>query len=182
MKIFGCFLVLCCLLAATPAVANDLTIFGGYQHPGKLTLQRVGESAPTLTDPANFGAFGLRVGSRFFEQTISYSPNFVESETKAVILGSNFILHLPLPRVRPYGTIGLGTVFTKGDGIADVGTKFAINYGGGIKANVAGPVGVRFDARNYTIPSFETEGLSIQDQTLNVFEISIGLLFSWGGR
>jgi hypothetical protein len=180
MKNFGCFLLICCLSGAVPAFGSDLTLFGAIQHPGKLTLQTVGETSPGLTDPANFGAFGIRVGGKYFEQTFAYSPNFVESDTKAIILGSNFILHLPLPKVRPYGTIGLGSIFTKGDGLADVGTKFAINYGGGVKAELAGPVGVRFDARNYTIPSFERENLTIQDQTLNVFEVSLGLLFTWG--
>src|SRR5688572_29979400 len=136
MKNFGCFLVFVCFLASAPAYGSDLTLFGAVQRPGKLTLQRVGQAGSTLTDPSNFGAFGIRVGGRFFEQTLAYSPNFVESETKAIILGSNFILQLPTPKVKPYGTVGIGTIFTKGDGIADVGTKFAINYGGGVKVNI----------------------------------------------
>lgn len=181
MKNFGCFLVLVLFVAAVPAQASDLTLFGGAQRPGKLTIQSAEQTGRTLTDPANFGVFGIRyTGGKFFEQTFAYSPNFVESETKAVILASNFILQLPLPKVKPYGTIGLGPIFTKGDGIADVGNKFAINYGGGLKITPAGPVGVRIDLRNYTIPNFGREGLSIKAETLNMFEVSFGLLFTWG--
>jgi len=180
MKNLGCFLVLLLFSFTTSAHASDLTLFGGMHRPGKLSLQRVGQAGPGLTDPANFGVFGIRyTHGRFSESTFAYSPNFIEGQTKAILLNSNLILHVPLPKVRPYGTVGLGSVITKGDGLADVGAKFALNYGGGVKANIAGPLGARIDARGYAIPSFGREGLTIQDQTLYLFEVTIGLMFSW---
>ncbi|MBI4474193.1 MAG: outer membrane beta-barrel protein [Acidobacteria bacterium] len=183
MKNLGCFLAVLVLFVTVPAHAKDLTIFGGVQAPGKLTLQSAQQAGSTLTNPANFGAFGIRYGSgRVFggESTFAYSPNFVESQTKAVFVYQNLIVHMPLPKARPYGTVGLGTVFTIGDGIADVGNKFAVNYGGGVKVDFAGPVGGQFDMRGYLIPGFGRDGLTIRDETLHMLEVSIGLMFSWG--
>ena len=67
--------------------------------------------------------------------------------------------------------------------MVDIGSKFAFNYGGGVKA-MAGPVGVRFDIRGYAIPSVHTNatitGPTIQSQTLNVIEVSLGVVFAIG--
>jgi hypothetical protein len=126
-------------------------------------------------DPKNFGVFGFRYshGTVFgSEHTLAYAPNFVESETKAIIYNSNLIVHIPLPKVRPYGTAGLGSIFSWGSSLVDIGKKFAVNYGGGLKLTPAGPVGGRIDIRGYTIPK-------IQGQTLNVLEVSVGVLFSF---
>jgi hypothetical protein len=59
-----------------------------------------------------------------------------------------------------------------GSGPSDIGSKFALNYGGGIKVRPKGPIGVRFDGRNYTV-------FGVQSQKLNMFEVSVGLLFSF---
>jgi hypothetical protein len=40
---------------------------------------------------------------------------------------------------------------------------------------LAGPVGLRFDARGYTLPD-------LLSQTLNIFEVSAGVTFSFGGN
>src|SRR5687767_8836496 len=159
MKYFGCFITLLFLLSAMPAQASDLVLFGGFQHPGSLTLRQSPDSiTPLFTDPRDFGFFGVRFsggGVIGGEQTLAYSPNFIESETKAVILHSNFRVQAPLPKVKPYGTIGLSTVFTHGNGIADLGRKFGLNYGGGVNIIMAGPVGIAFDVRGYAIPSYQ---------------------------
>jgi hypothetical protein len=168
------FLVLFLILAAAPGQAGDLTLFGGMQSPGKLTISNV-TSAPITLDPRNFGTFGLRfsqgtvVGS---EHTLAYSPNFISSENNAFIYNSNLYVQAPLPGVRPYGTAGLGTVRIGGDGLEDIitGGKFAINYGGGVK--IGGSIGVQFDARGYRI-------LSVADESLNVLETTIGVVFSF---
>ena len=176
MKRLGCFLVFLCILTAVPAFGNDVTLFGGVQREGRLTLQQAVQSGRSFTfDPKTFGVFGLRVshGNVFGgEHTLAYSPNFIESNTKAVIYNSNLLIQAPLPKVKPYGTFGLGSIFTYGDSLFDIGNKFAINYGGGLKVLPKGPVGVRFDVRGYTVPS-------VQDQTLNVLEVSVGVLFSF---
>jgi hypothetical protein len=176
MKKVGCFLMFLYAFTAIPASANDITLFGGVQRQGSLTLQEAAQSGRTFSlNPTTFGVFGLRAGhGRVFggEHTIAYTPNFIESQTKAVIYNSNLLLQVPLPKVKPYGTLGLGSIFTFGDSPFDIGNKFAVNYGGGLKVLPAGPVGVRFDVRGYTVPR-------VQDQTLNVLEVSIGVLFSF---
>lgn len=173
------------VLAALPAQASDLTLFGGIQHPGKLTLRSAAQAGSGFTfDPKTFGAFGIRYGhGRIFgsEHTLAYSPNFIESQTKAVIYNSNVIIHAPTPLVRPYVTAGLGAVFTASDVAAgDFGSKFAINYGGGLKIGNKGvPVGGRFDVRGYAIPSVKPKGFSVQTETLNILEVSIGVVFTF---
>jgi hypothetical protein len=57
-----------------------------------------------------------------------------------------------------------------GVGVTDFGAKFAYNYGGGVKILPAGPIGVRADIRGYTLTG-------VQSQKLNVFEVSLGVLF-----
>lgn len=126
--------------------------------------------------------FGLRVSHGRvigLEHTFAYSPNFIASDSKAVILNTNLILHAPLPRVRPYGTAGVGTVYIGGDSPTSFGGKFAINYGGGVKVNLVGPVGGRFDVRGYAIPGVEREGLSLRSQMLNVLEVTAGVVFTF---
>jgi hypothetical protein len=66
----------------------------------------------------------------------------------------------------------MGTVISWGSGPSDIGNKFAVNYGGGIKILPAGPVGIRIDGRGYTV-------FSVQNQTLNIGEVSVGVLFAF---
>jgi hypothetical protein len=56
-----------------------------------------------------------------------------------------------------------------GSGISDIGTKFAYNYGGGVKVT-PGPVGIRGDVRGYGLTG-------VNGDTMNVIEVSIGVLF-----
>ena len=194
MKNLRCFLAAAFILAAIPAGAadRDITIFGAVQHEEKLTFQSATQTGTTLGtyDPGTFSTFGLRVGhGRIFggEHTLAYAPNFIDTKSKAVIYNSNILLQAPLPKAKPYGTVGLGSIFTFGDGFGDFGSKFAINYGAGIKVLPAGPVGVRFDVRGYTVPSVRftgpavtAPGTSTQKQTLNILEAGIGIIFSIG--
>ncbi len=178
MKNLRCFVILLCAFVAAPLYANDVTLFGGLQREGKITLRSAvqsGTSASTY-NPKNFGTFGIRVAHGKViggEHTLAYSPNFVESQTKAVIYNSNLLVEAPLPKIHPYITAGLGGIFTSSsNSLLDIGKKFAVNYGGGLKIFPAGPAGIRIDARGYTIPS-------IQDQTLNVIEVSVGVVFAF---
>ncbi len=163
-------------VAVQPAhAATDLTFFGGTQNPGSLTL-RTATGSLLATGPKTFGTFGLRlalgtiVGS---EHTFSYSPNFLTTQHSAFIYHSNFLVQAPLPVIRPYGTAGIGTVWVRGTGLQAVtGAKFALNYGGGVKIKLAGPLGVQADARGYYIRG-------INSQALNMLETSIGLLLSF---
>ena len=176
MKILRSFLVLSFIFFAVPTHASDVTLFGGVQHQGKLTLNSGVQQASSITfDPRNFGVFGVRFGhGNVFggEHTIAYTPNFIDSRTKAIIYNSNVLIQAPVPKVKPYATFGLGSIFTAGDSITDIGNKFAMNYGAGLKILPAGGAGVRFDVRGYTVPS-------VQDQTLNIIEVSVGVVFSF---
>jgi len=169
-------LALFCSFVAVPSHANDLTLFGGSQNPGSFTL-RSASGAILSTRPGTFGTFGLRfahgrvVGS---ETTLAYSPNFISTQHSAIIFNSNFMVQAPLPVVRPYGTVGLGAVYVRGSGFqaAVTGAKFAVNYGGGLKIKLAGPLGIQLDARGYSL-------FGIDSQTLRILETSVGLVFSF---
>jgi len=201
MKNIGCFLLLTCFLATVPVYGSDLTLFGAAQHQGKLNVQTATATASTISsfDPHTFGTFGIRFGGGSVfghEQTFAYSPHFVDAGTKAVILNSDFLVQVPLPKVRPYATAGPGTIITWGTNdsgvpsFGKIGTKFALNYGGGVKVLPAGPIGLRFDIRGYLIPSARfnlplptaTDPLATvksQGQTLNMLEVGLGVVFSF---
>jgi hypothetical protein len=171
--------VLILLLAPAYVHAADLTLFAGIQNPGKITFRNAtstGTSGATeiITNPGSVGVFGLRYGGGKVighEQTFAYTPNFIDTRSKAVILNSNLKLEAPLPVVKPYATAGLGTIISWGSGVSDIGSKFAINYGGGLKV-MGGSVGLRADVRGYTVPS-------VADQTLNIVEVSLGVVFGF---
>jgi hypothetical protein len=204
MKKFGSFLIFTCILAVVPVYGQrDVTIFGAAQREGKLNVQTATTAATTVStfDPGTFGTFGVRFGhGNVFggEHSFGYSPNFIEADTNAIFWNSNVLVQAPVPKVKPYGTVGLGTIFTFGTdqsgrpAFGKIGTKFALNYGGGVKVLPAGPVGIRFDIRGYMIPSvrFNVTAPTITDplatiksesQTLNMLEAGIGIIFSFGG-
>ena len=173
--IFGFLLI----FLAIPVHAADLTLFGGVQNPGKLTLQSTAQ--PSLLDPRSFGTFGMRVSQGRVigsEHTLAYSPNFISSDNSAFMYNSNFMVQAPLGPVRPYVTAGLGIVHIGGDSAQFItggfltGNKFAVNYGGGVKFKLAGPLGIQVDARGYSIPS-------VLEETLNVIEVSAGVVFTF---
>ena len=177
MKNLGRFLAVFIMLCV-PAMAedNDLTLFGGVQFPGKITLNgTISGTNQIISDPINVGVLGLRYGrGKVFghEETFAYTPNFLSSSSKSVILGSNILIQAPAPVFKPYVTAGMGTVLSWGSGASDIGSKFAINYGGGVKIRPAGPIGIRIDGRGYSV-------FSVQSQTLKLGEVSVGLLFSF---
>jgi hypothetical protein len=103
------------------------------------------------------------------EETISYTHHFIDSNSSAVIINSNLIVTVPLPVVKPYFTAGIGTYIVSGSGISDIGTKFAYNYGGGVKF-LPGPVGIQGDVRGYALTG-------VNGDTMHVVEVSLGLLF-----
>lgn len=178
MKTTACAVSLLFLLAL-PAAAQDVTLFGGFQHPGPVTLGSAGGLIGTgaqITDPKDFGLFGVRFNSAGsfigFEHTLAYSPNFISSDAFAVIQSSDLIVGVPSGGIEPYGTAGLGFVFAGGDSPAAFGNRFSINYGGGLKIRLVGPLGLRADVRGYSI-------FGVEDQTLHVVETSVGLLIRY---
>jgi hypothetical protein len=173
-----CFLAFL-VWTVSPAEAGDVTLFGGFHHPGALTLGSVGTlpgTAAQITDPKDFGVFGVRFNSSAtflgFENSFAYSPNFIDSDAWAVLQSSNLIIGVPALPVRPYGSAGIGFVHAGGEGPAAFGSKFAFNYGGGVKVSGLGPLGLRFDVRGYSIPAVES-------QTVKILETTVGLLISF---
>jgi opacity protein-like surface antigen len=181
------FLALLVSVTHAGAIAADIdvTAFAGVHRQGRLTLQSAPSTASNLIRTINsttFGAFGLRIGHGHVfggEHSIAFSPNFIDSNTKAFIYNSNVLVQAPLPVVRPYGTAGLGLIHTSGDSLGVFGTKFAINYGGGVKFLPAGPVGVRVDVRGYSVPSVEFRVFTTENQRIDFLEASVGVLFSF---
>ena len=171
------------LIVNASALAKDIdvTAFAGVQRQGKLTF----ESAPNLIQTINstsFGVFGGRIGHGHIfggEHTFAYSPNFIDNGTKTFIYNSNVILQAPLPVIRPYGTAGLGLMHISGENSLVVsGTKFAINYGGGVKFLPSGPVGLRVDVRGYSVLSTEFRVFGTQSRRTDFVEASIGVIFA----
>ena len=204
MKTLRCFLVFMCILVTVPLyAASDVTIFGAAQHEGKLTVQSATQTATTTSnfDPrtfgGTFGVFGVRyshgkvIGG---EHTLAYVPSFQVTGGRALFYNSDLLIQAPLPKVTPYATAGMGAIFTwskassgPAQQIGDVGTKFAINYGGGLKVFPAGPVGLRVDIRGYTIPnvglnlasSIANQTVKTTNQNVNFFEFGFGVVFKF---
>jgi opacity protein-like surface antigen len=172
------------LIVNASALAKDIdvTAFAGVQRQGKLTFQSAPGTLQTINS-TSFGVFGGRIGHGHIfggEHTFAYSPNFIDVGTKAFIYNSNVILQAPLPVIRPYGTAGLGLMHISGENNALVlsGTKFALNYGGGVKFFPAGPVGLRVDVRGYSVPSTEFRVFGTQSRRTDFVEASIGVVFA----
>ena len=170
-------------LISVPANAEDmdLTVYGGIQHAGKLTFESAPDSGTNLIrnfDPKTFGVFGARFShGRVLggEHSAGYAPNFIDSESKAFLYHSNLQVQAPLPVVKPYGTAGVGLVHSWGDSLSSFGTKFAFNYGGGVKV-IAGPIGVNMDIRGYAVPKIRVAGFSNSDR-MDFVQVTAGIVF-----
>ena len=177
MKSLGRFLIVF-LLFSLPAFADghDITIFAGAQFPGAITISNVTSGATqTISSPTKAGLFGLRYGRARIvghEETIAYTSKFLDSNSKSLILNSNLLVQAPFPVVKPYVTVGAGTIYSWGSGISDLGAKFGVNYGGGIKLRPSGPVGIRIDARGYSL-------FGIEGNTLKIGEVTVGVMFAF---
>ena len=161
------------------APAQDLTVFAGGQFPGSMTVQNV------VTSLDRGPVYGVRVSTPFalnvkMEQTLAFSnkflfPHSLSGITKAngLLFSSNLLVNIPVGKMVPYVTAGVGFIRQSGSANLPVGTKFTFNYGGGLKLpKLIGPIGLRFDARGYT-------ATAVLSHSLSLFEISGGVLFSF---
>jgi len=166
----------------TTLFAADATVYVGFQDPSAIPLN------PFL--PYLVGSTGIVVGARIatggrfaFEQSVGYSPNFEDAFIDSFNTQSNLVVRFPVGKVTPYGTAGVGLIKTWGASGREFGTRFTVNYGGGIKFNrVVGPLGVRVDVRGYTAPNipFRNEiGEVVVKYNLNFIEGTIGVVYSW---
>jgi opacity protein-like surface antigen len=83
-------------------------------------------------------------------------------------------------RIRPFacGGVQFSSFFPPGTSAyyGNQVTKFGINYGGGLKAKVSGPWGIRFDARQYN--TGKPFSFPNQSGRLLMWEFSAGLSFN----
>jgi len=181
------------LISASHGYSHEITLFSGWTNPGELNLENVRSGLK------GSGIYGARFETDFvpiigLEHTFGYSPNFVRPEgasfiagerARGIIYNTNIILNAPIGRAIPYVTAGLGLVSSDRAFSAPLvpfvstgnfGTHFAVNYGGGIKmVRLAGPLGLRFDVRGYSLPD-------VFGGSLNFFEVSGGVQFTFGGH
>jgi hypothetical protein len=158
--------------------AADLTFYVGGVNPGSINYNDL--ETPLDSSPM----FGFRAAHYFvsnfgFEHTFAFSSDYLFprslsdiTEANGFVYNSNLIVNIPVGIAVPYVTAGAGLVHQYGDENLPVGTKFAFNYGGGLKfPHLAGPLGLRFDLRGYRA------GFS---DKVNMFEFSGGVLISLG--
>jgi hypothetical protein len=167
------------LLLAHAAQAQEVTVFAGGLVPGSGSFR--GVSTPLDRGPI----FGVRLTTGFaaswkLEGTLAYSNDFLfprevpgVTHARAIVFNYNLLANIPVGKAVPYATAGLGFVHQYGSDNLPVGTKLAVNYGGGLKfPKLWGPAGLRIDARGYT-------AIGVFSYTVNIFELSGGVLFSF---
>ncbi len=167
------------------AQAADVTVFAGYLNPGSLSLNTVFNRDIALRGTSVYGAnlevdFHRIVG---LEEAVAFSPRLFtsnlipdETEVRGFLYNSNLVFNAPLGHIVPYATAGIGFMKPWGSGFKPFGTRFAFNYGGGLKLRrLAGPIGLRFDVRGYNIPD-------VAGQTLNILEATGGITINISGR
>ena len=66
-------------------------------------------------------------------------------------------------------------VHSYGNALSSFGTKFAFNYGGGVKI-IAGPIGVNMDVRGYGVPKIRVAGFS-NSERMDFIQVTAGVVF-----
>jgi hypothetical protein len=171
--------ILAIILTCAAARSQDLTFFAGGILPGDVTIQDV----PKVLDSGPI--YGIRIGTGFagflsLEHTLALSNDFAfprgtagVDSAKGILLNSNLLASIPVGKIVPYVTAGIGFIHQYGSGNLPIGTKFAVNYGGGLKfRRLLGPAGLRFDVRGY-----RTSG--VFSSSINILELSAGVLIGF---
>ena len=163
---------------AMPLSAGDFTFFVGGVKPGSINYHDV------KTSLDGSPVYGFRLGTNFvpflgMEHTVAFSSDYLFprnvsaiKNAKGFVYSGNLIVNVPVGRVVPYFTAGIGLIHQYGDQDLPVGNKFAFNYGGGLKfPRLAGPVGLRFDMRGYRAGNVSNK--------LNMLEVSGGVMLAF---
>jgi hypothetical protein len=170
------------ILFSVPLRSADFTFYVGGVMPGSIDYQNV------ITSLDKSPIYGFRLATNFIpffglEHTLGFSSDYLFpqnisaiQDAKGFVYNTNLILNFPvkIKSMVPYFTAGAGVICQYGDEDMPVGTKFAFNYGGGLKfPHLVGPLGLRLDVRGY-------RATGIFSSSLNLFEVSGGILFSLG--
>jgi hypothetical protein len=192
MKAVSCrwtmLVLIAIFLSASGAHATDLTLFLGGAIPGKLNSDLLTHVGQTYHDLTKGPIFGLRLHNSILpviglEHTLAFSTDYLSPKSmlnpqnaRGFIYNTNLLVNIPLAKIMPYATAGVGIVHQYGLQDSPIGTKLAFNYGGGLKlVRLAGPLGLRFDIRGYR--AMKVNFLSSEGR-LNILEASAGLVIS----
>lgn len=187
------FIVLFC--AGHAKAAGQLSFVAGYLNPGDLNFQDVQNNVQQSLKFKGTSLFGVRAEFDFakvlgFEQNLAFSQKLFSTgplipaipvssnstDLRGLLYSSNLVFNIPIGRIVPYATGGIGFLKPWGTGLKPFGATLAGNYGGGLKLDrLAGPVGVRFDVRGWRTGDLANRGSS------NILEVSGGVTFSWSG-
>jgi hypothetical protein len=170
---------------SAPLHAADFTFYVGGVMPGSVVPGgSTYQNLKTSLDKSPI--YGLRLATNFvphfgMEHTLGFSSDYLFPKSvaairdaKGFVYNTNLIINMPVSMKSfiPYVTAGVGLIHQYGDANVPIGTKFAINYGGGVKIpRLAGPLGLRFDMRGY-------RATGIFSSSLNMLEFSGGILLS----
>jgi hypothetical protein len=196
MKASGCRWIvgtaLVFLAVTSGALAADLTFFVGGAIPGKLSADLLAAPGTTYRDLSNSPIFGIRLNTNIvpmigLEHTLAYSTDYLSpksillpSSNRGFVYNTNLMINIPIKKVVPYGTVGVGLIRQYGSAVQPIGTKLALNYGVGLKLQrLLGPLGLRVDFRGYRAMNIV---FITSKQSLNIFEASAGLLITFGSR
>ena len=168
------------LLFGSSAKSQEISVFAGGLFPGHGTVN--GQSTPLDRGPI----YGVRLTTGFaaflkLEAALALSNDFLfphnvagVTGAKGILVNANLAADIPVgKRFVPFLTAGLGFMHQYGSNNLPVGTKFNVNYGGGLKLpRLFGPAGLRFDARGYT-------ATHVFSRSVNMFELSGGIMVSF---
>ena len=156
--------------------ASDISLFTGWWDVNSVTLS-TGE-----LEFDNFSVFGIRHEKDLFsilglENTFSFSPGSVLTTAgendKGIQSTSNLVLNIPVGRVLPFVTAGLGVSHKTGGSFPDVGRSFLINWGAGVKlTHLVGLLGLRMDYRRFSIRG-------VLDGNVSTNELSAGVMLTY---
>ncbi len=163
MRTFIAVAVFFASLPFASAQVAEFSVSGGVSRFGDTTL--LTNPRVTLGDGFRLGLRGTFNTGRFFGHEIGYGysrTNVKIAGPQGGEIGMNahgffydFLVYGTPEgtRLRPFacGGAGFNSFFPPGSSVyyGNQVTKFGFNYGGGVKAMVAGPWGVRFDIRQY---------------------------------
>ena len=180
------------LVLTSGARAADLTLFVGGAIPGKLNSDIVSAPGQTIHDLSNSPIFGVRLNTNIvpmigLEHTLAFSTDYLSPKSilntatyHGFVYNTNLMINIPIKKFVPYGTVGVGLIHQYGSSDSPIGTKLALNYGGGIKLQrLLGPMGLRFDVRGYR--AMNVVFISSKS-SLNIFEASAGIIFTFGSH
>jgi hypothetical protein len=173
-------------MAQAHAAGGQVELYAGYLNPGTLNLDTIQQGL----DFRGTSLYGLRAEYDFLkifgiEQNLGFSPRLFNSalfpdgsasDVRGFLYGTNFVVNIPLDRLVPYATAGIGFLKPWGVDFTTFDATFAGNYGGGVKLNrILGPLGVRVDVRGWRTADILSKG------GMNIFEASGGLTLTWTG-